>query len=290
MPDGNSLINLGNLSEPATKLIEKIADAIGVIYAPYQVKRMARAEVKAEEIKALAKIKIGKLEIRALRRFVQEEARKQSNIENITSKSLPDLGKNAKPDEIEDDWIVNFFDKAKLISDDDMQNLWAKILAGEANMPGSYSKRTLFLLSTLDKDDAVLFSKLCNFIWEIGNPEPLIFDSDDEIYKKQGVNFSTLKHLDSIGLISFESLAGYQRAGFGKKITVQYQGMSVTIEFSKDENNELNMGHVLLSDAGEELTRICKLNIVDGFIEYVIEKWKKDGLILIPPLAVKPKI
>ena len=47
----NSLINLGNLSKPADTLIKKVSDAVGGLFAPYQVKRMAKAEAEAAMIK-----------------------------------------------------------------------------------------------------------------------------------------------------------------------------------------------------------------------------------------------
>ena len=50
MPDG-SLINF-NLTEPATVLINRISDAIGGIAKPWQMKRLAEAEVAVELIKA----------------------------------------------------------------------------------------------------------------------------------------------------------------------------------------------------------------------------------------------
>ncbi len=40
----NSIINLGELSKPATVLIEKISDAVGGIFKPYQIIRAAKAE------------------------------------------------------------------------------------------------------------------------------------------------------------------------------------------------------------------------------------------------------
>jgi hypothetical protein len=44
----HSLINIGELAKPATVLIEKISDAVGEIYKPYQAKRVAKAETEAE--------------------------------------------------------------------------------------------------------------------------------------------------------------------------------------------------------------------------------------------------
>jgi len=38
MAQGGGLINLGELSKPPTVLIEKISDAIGEIFKPYQIR------------------------------------------------------------------------------------------------------------------------------------------------------------------------------------------------------------------------------------------------------------
>ena len=56
-----------------------------------------------------------------------EEAIKQRNIESITAKALPQVEESATPQNIENDWIANFFDKSRLISDDEMQVLWSRL-------------------------------------------------------------------------------------------------------------------------------------------------------------------
>lgn len=274
----NSLINLGNLAEPAKVLIEKVSDAVGGAFKPYQIERVAKAEAKAEIIRANTKIEISELQQRALNRFFVEEASKQENIESITKKAIPQLEENANPSGIENDWLVDFFDKSRIVSDEEMQSLWSAILAGEANRPGTYSKRTLHLMASLDKNDAVLFTKLCGFAWMIGTPTPLIFDSQNEIYTNNGINFSSLKHLDAIGLISFESLSGYVRKGFGKNTVVAYGSKVITLEFSKDEKNELNIGHAMFTDAGLQLAQFCQSKIIIGFEEYVMSEWLKTGV------------
>ena len=40
----NPLVNLGDLSKPAVVLVEKISDAVGGIFKPYQIVRVAKAE------------------------------------------------------------------------------------------------------------------------------------------------------------------------------------------------------------------------------------------------------
>ena len=287
MPEGTSLINLGGLSKPATVLIEKISDAIGGYFKPYQIKRAAKAEGEAEIIKAQAQIEITDLQRRALVRFVAEEARKQDNIETITQKALPQLEESSKPQDVEDDWITNFFDKCRIVSDEEMQSLWAKVLAGEANSPGTYSKRTVSLLGSLDKSDAHLFMSLCGFGWFFGDVVPLIFDVQEPIYNQQGINFNTLSHLDDIGLVSFDNWAGFQRLRLPKRITILYYGSPLIVEFPKDADNNLELGKARLTKTGQQFALICGSKPVDEFHLYVIERLVKKGLSLSCPYPRK---
>lgn len=158
----NSLVNLGNLSKPANTLRKKIADATGGIFKPWQIKRVAKAE--ANLIRAQGEIEVSEVMRRAMQRFLDEETEKQKNIETITVKALPDFKENSAPENMDDDWITNFFDKCRIVSNEGMQYLWAKVLAGEANEPGKYSRRTVNFLSEIDKQDADCFMKLCSFV------------------------------------------------------------------------------------------------------------------------------
>ena len=196
-------------------------------------------------------------------------------MEGVTAKALPQLNENANPDSIEDDWIVNFFDKSRIVSDNEMQGLWSRVLAGEANAPGSYSKRTVNSLSDLDKAEADLFTKLCGFVWMVGEPVPLVFDVAAGIYNRQGINFSSLSHLDSIGLVKFGGMAGFINKDLRKRLTVAYYGRTLILEMPKPANNELNIGKVLLTRIGLELVSICGSKPVEGFWEYVKERWKE---------------
>ncbi len=85
MANGGSLINLGELSKPVSVLIEKISDAVGGVFLPYQIKRVAKAEADAALIKLGAEIEMTDLQRRAMHRMVHEEAQRQANIESIAA-------------------------------------------------------------------------------------------------------------------------------------------------------------------------------------------------------------
>ncbi len=280
MPDDNSMsiVNLGKLSIPADTLIKKVSSAIGGIFEPWQIKRVAKAEAEASLIKAKTDIEITDLHRRAIHRFIEEEANRQENMEEITKKAFPLLESESDPNRLEDDWITNFFDKSRIISDNDMQDLWARVLAGESNSPGTYSKRTVNFLGDLDKEDAELFQVLCRFGWIVNSFTPLIFDINAPIYNDNGLNFNTLAHLNSIGLIQLENLTGFCKQGLPKTFTVSYCTQPLVLTFENDKDNKLSIGKVMLTQVGMELATICRTPGVDGFIDYVKEKWKENLL------------
>lgn len=287
MADGNSIINLGDLAKPATVLIEKVSNAVGVLYEPRRIRKKAEAEAEAEKIKALAGIELSEIQQRGIERLVHQEARKQENIENITAKAAAELPPNAKTEEIEEDWIAHFFDRCDKVSNEQMQSLWSRLLAGEATKPGTYSKRTIDFIATMDKADADLFTKFCQFIWVVGEATPLIFDPQADVYTSQGINFSTLKHLDSIGLISFESVSGYSKLRLPKRALIFYYSLPTLGEFPKDQDNQMNVGHVLLTQAGRELVNICGSQRNQKFYEHAISELSKQNIILSTALPNK---
>ncbi|MCA0311930.1 MAG: DUF2806 domain-containing protein [Proteobacteria bacterium] len=272
--NSTSLVNLGELSKPANTLIEKVSSAIGGVFEPWQIKRVAKAEAAASLIKAESEIQISDLHRRAMHRFVEEEANRQKNMEEITRKSIPHLEEQANPENMGDDWVTNFFDKSRIISDEEMQAIWASVLAGEANAPGTFSRRTVNLLSDLDKRDAELFQNLCRFGWVIGNFTPLIFDSQAPIYNNLGINFNSLSHLDSLGLIQFNSISGFRRQRLPKNFVVAYCGQPLPLEMKNGQENNLPIGQILLSQAGQELAQVVQIPGVDGFYDYVKNQWK----------------
>lgn len=279
----NSLLNLGELSRPATVLVEKISDAVGGIFKPHQIVRVAKAEAEAEQIRAESQIQIGDIHRRAMHRFLEEEAKKQLNIESITQQALPFVEDDSSPEQIKDDWITNFFDKCRIVSDKDMQNIWAKILAGEANAPGTFARATINTIANLESIDAILFEHLCKFGWMIANTfVPLIFDdhnNEESIYRRNEIIFDSLSHLESLGLIQYDNLTSYSKMRLSRIVKVRYHDKLIQLMLAKDKDNTLDIGHVILTRAGDELAAICDTKPIDGFFEFVYEKWTTESLI-----------
>jgi len=277
-----SLIKLDNLSKPANTLIKVISNSVGLLYKPVQIRNVAQAKADAEIISAKSKIEIADLYRRTEARWNEEEAQKQKNMETIILKSTHHLIENAKPEQMDRDWIVNFFDKSRIVSDGDMQDLWSRLLSGEANTPGAYSTRTINMISDFNKNDTELFTKFCGFCWEI-NQEiiPLIFDEDFETYNMNGINRQSIMHLENIGLIRYNEASFYKKINDKNNPIPNYHGKGFIAKYYDKSlilipkgKVELDIGKVLLTQCGREIASICGSVPVDGYFEYMREKWK----------------
>lgn len=96
------------------------------------------------------------------------------------------------------DWINIYFESAKNASDPYMQDVWAKVLAMEMAVPGTFSFKTLDILKNLSSKEFEIYEQLASI--EIHNA---IVKGDylDDI----GLNWSILQRLKDFGLISLDS-------------------------------------------------------------------------------------
>ncbi|MEM5474671.1 DUF2806 domain-containing protein [Hoeflea sp. AS60] len=267
--------DLAGLSEPITRLIDKISDATGVLYEPKRIVRRAKAEAKAHVIAAQADIEASDLRRRALMRLVDEEAKKQENMEAILDLAVPQITNEAKPDNMDDDWLVNFFDKGKTISNEEAQKVWAKIISSETNSPGSFSKRTVNTLHSLDKIDIIKFENLCRFTWRTPDLFPIIFNIDDDVYKNNDLTFINIMDLEELGLVHYDPVNNYQLRNRKGHSQLYYFERIIGLYFGDDDNKSLDIGNLILTQTGRELAKLTNVDRVDGYYEYVAQKWKK---------------
>ena len=116
-----------------------------------------------------------------------QEEKRQRNIGAVVGQAAAELeGKEVQDHEPDHDWTARFFNEVQDVSSEEMQVLWARILAGEVERPGNTSIQTLSILRNMARRDAELFVKFCGFCWNIGRVTPLIYDVESEIYTNHG--------------------------------------------------------------------------------------------------------
>ncbi|WP_213942570.1 DUF2806 domain-containing protein [Klebsiella variicola] len=81
---------------------------------------------------------------------------------------LKDCKDEVLDDEVDLDWINRWKEYAISFSTEDLQLLWAKVLAGEIKNPGKFSIRTLEFIKTLTREEAIEIEGLIPFIFDCG--------------------------------------------------------------------------------------------------------------------------
>jgi hypothetical protein len=100
-----------------------------------------------------------KLQREARSRIETVEIFRQQNLRSIVGRTPAASGKTLQIRNR--DWLIEFVETAKDTSDPTIQEIWAKILTGEANAPGSCSKRTLHMVKQLAPAEAQSINRIC---------------------------------------------------------------------------------------------------------------------------------
>ena len=122
---------------------------------------------------------------------------------------------------VSEEWLERFMDSAGFVSSEEIQWIWGKILANEFERPGSTPPNMIRILSEITPELASAFRYICSMrIWILplnengdiqGEFQELFvpYNKNDEKFRECGVSFNVLNELETLGVIRFESLAGY---------------------------------------------------------------------------------
>lgn len=279
---------ISKLVSPINKLIDLMGQACGKWYEPIHVKRMAKANSEAMKImqeaigsspelnaaynNGMIKIdneQLNGLVVRGMQRAVYQETMKQQNIESVADKAYG-LLENEPPvtdEPVDNDWMARFINSVESVSDDDMQLLWARVLAGEIKKPKSYSLRTLESLKNLSKDEAILFQKLSDYV--IIKDDSCFFVNEDGIEFNGNSVYNNLQDmlvLSECGITNVTPLLQttftYPVGGSDKYYNDNYILMFKNIT---DKKQQIAIQVFNLTSFGKQLMEIMKKNTSDEF-------------------------
>ncbi|WRQ33141.1 DUF2806 domain-containing protein [Bacteroidales bacterium MB20-C3-3] len=326
--------DLTGLSEPLKKLIEVISQGIGAVGKPYLIRKTADA--KAYEIKVISQAirdnqqdlkEIGfndeklslmsldsnsiqkelSIEERTQQRIDFKEQKRQKNIESITQKAVENLESETTVSEepVDEDWTTRFFNYAEDISNEEMQVLWGRILAGEIKKPRSYSLRTLEILRNLSKEEAQVFMKFASLsIKSSGVSFILNFKDEKILEEKYKLKFNERLLLEELGFITANDL----QFKIGKTENSSRQivfiiGNICVIQNKLENKAEQQLQVLVFTKIGQELLSLVnfapqldyiqllttKLNRMNGSVQYgQILQYLPTGQIRHTPLMDVP--
>lgn len=266
-----------NLSSVANNLIDKISSAISWVASHDTPERIA-LNTFIEDIQKGDYDPVTKAAFISNAKKIIKEYENQMDIVKVATQFV---NGNATPDKMDDDWIAQFMDKAKLVSNKDLQFVWGKILADECNHQGTIPKTLLHILTQMDNKDAKVFSvirSLSVYVEDDGvQYTPIILRKYmADYYEKMGITYDALVNLQALGLIEMNMNADERTYVFEcdkHPITVKYYDKEYDIP---QKYTYFNVGNVIFTKAGSALCRNIEMPEKEGFFEEIcIPLWKE---------------
>ena len=156
-----------------------------------------------------------------------------------------------------------------MVSSEELQTLWGRVLAGEIKSPGSFSLRTLEFLKNLSHDEALEIAKLSPFVLM----NEFIFRGDEKLFESEGITFKFLLDLQNLGIIfgaaavGIEStLSTLQPEKFERAIASHNRVLLVTHE---DANKKLKLKVYGLTSLGKEIFKLGSFKAHEIYLQSV---------------------
>ena len=269
-----------------------------------QVIASAQAEARAILVSPDATVR-GQLNIGAAitQRIQFQEEKRQSNIVAVVQKAALELGeKEVQDHEADHDWTARFFNDVQDVSSEEMQRLWAKILAGEVEKPGSTSFRAMDILKGLDRTTAILFRTLCaaRMTPHIGLRESGVVGAGNEFVlaldgraaanslKEYGLTYAVLNRLNEHGLVApgYDSElqhmvtdAGLDKSPRWISIAHGFQGRSwvLTPIDQRQGDQTIMLRVILLTNTATELARVVDIEPMPEYQQAVADFFEQKG-------------
>lgn len=178
--------------------------------------------------------------------------------------------------EVDADWLYRWRDSASTVSNETLQALWGRALAGEVKSPGTFSLRTLEFLKNLSQKEAQMIARLGPFVIDDGSSEGWVHRGAVPPGIKQG---DDLMGLDDLGVISFsfiqDTTAILQIPLKGRALTSHDRLLIVRPRGGGE--GRLEMSVYRLTPVGRQVLRLGSFSAREEYLRRVGEAIKEAG-------------
>ena len=239
---------------------------------------------------------IEQLKEQADQRMLSFDEKRPLNVGNICQRTGEILGKEdsntvvASDNPYEDDWLSTFENESCHKSSEDMQERFARMLAGEIKRPGTFSIRAIKLLGQIDTGTASIFRTFCSGCISFddssgsGSVYRSIFPkfahgSKNSVIGKYGISEFMLTYLQEFLLIPAEVAPSFLHLGFS--LSLEKSLNYFLLKPYNDEKNpdwDFKMSGIFLSSVGSELINIVEPDPIKQLSEDLEEFFESKGL------------
>ena len=204
------------------------------------------------------------------------------NLVAIGEKALPLLQLADNPKIEDQDWIACWIEFARNVSDEGLQQMWARILAGRAENEGRFSKWTLNSVAQMSKDDIENWSRFASCLWEFNGPNDIV-----PCYWLKSSGSILGVHEDMLtngGLLTFEGSYAikYREVVRSGRIEIRYFDQAVVLEMPEKKEMHVPTGHVNLTPTAREVLLLCDAKPNIDYKQDCLAKWERAGIKILP--------
>lgn len=215
-----------------------------------------------------------------------ENLRNTTNLIETAVKSSKYIDQNKSNNiEMDNDFFWNTIEHSKTVSNEDMQELIAKIIAGEYNEPGTYSMNTLQILKMLGKKELELFEKICTFCINFDQIPKSVFslpESIIHILDESKIDFGSLQSLQSLGLFFPNEMSRSIENPEKKIFALKYFDTNIKFKHTHETLLKIELpGYYGLSDTGKQIIKHLKPQFNQNYLEWLKSNYKIKNYILI---------
>lgn len=205
--------------------------------------------------------------------------REKANVLNVLAKATDYVKEGlAREIALDEDVFWNLIDHAKTISREEMQDLIAKIIAGEYNEQGTYSMRTLQVLKSLGKNEIELLEKATSLLVG-GNQLPdHVFRVTNKNYaeflQKIGMTYNDFLTLQSLGLFYAKSGTMNIQNPNNLPFEVPYFDKKLVYTSTDENNREVSVPSFYeLSEAGKQIVQHLNPQFNEYYFQWLTENY-----------------
>ena len=266
--NGTEIITLlSNVLEPMSSAVGAVTGALfTAIFLRHNTKTDEFEKIKAGQFKEVAN------DLLMSGKMTYTEYYKANNFLAVAKKAdsyYQEHPRTEEPRMYDFDWFVRFFEAVGNVSDETMQNLWAKILAGEIARPSTFSLKTIDVMRNLSKQDAELFIKVCSHSF-VSSADNIWLPNEDEYIDSVGIKYTDIMRLSELGLIFNDATITLNfNCSNNPRILVYTHELIMVITSTSDNSEKISIGQYPFTVVGKELSTMISESVSEeDFLRY----------------------
>ena len=292
------------ISKGIEKLYQCVSNGLGDILIPQDVRYILGNQIKQLDISqngnTQKRIDIASTDSNSIEeihqlydhtcaRMIWQEMKKQKNIESVVEKTKTLLEKenNISEEKVDEDWINRFFNSVQDISNEKMQILWSKILAGEIKVPNTFSLRFLDAMTKVSQEEAQLFEKYSLHMIKMNSRIAII--RDEQFGKEHNISYDDILVLQECNLIDANPLLSLTYSGSTSNETLailQYNDKCIIVQAT--DNKSISIPVYQLTRLGKELYHIINVKFDNDYFRDVakyLANHNKDKIVTLHTIS-----